>query len=175
MKTTSARLMFFAMAILFCTLAVSNTFASTNSPVTHPYTDTLNDIRNPEPYLRLNEINIRAARTFEKQYPHATAQKWLKISSGYLVKFTDKGIPIHIYFDHKGHIMVTTRYFNGFNMPASVKKTLNKSYPGYTIGVVTEATTTKVIFFHIDIRNEHSVKLVRVHESVVELINDSSL
>ena len=176
MKNQSAMLMKTAMVVIGCFLAVSNTSASVIPFTPSLYTDTLNNsYSSGEPYLRLNEINIRAARSFEKMYPEITTQKWLKISSGYLVKFTDKGIPTHIYFDKKGNTIIQTRYFNELNMPVAVKKALMQSYPGYTIGVVTEASTIKATFFHVDIRNDHLLKTVRVHGSEIELINENKI
>lgn len=125
-----------------------------------------------EPYLRLNEINIYAARDFKTRFTSITTDKWLKLDNGYLAKFVSDGIPNQVYYNNNGAFIIRTRYFTVHTMPASLKQLVKERFAGYNIVMVTEVADETNSYYRINIKNTASVKTLRIVNAEVEILED---
>lgn len=147
-------------------------FLISTLPATSNTQTSFNTLSTGDPYLRLNEINIHAARDFKKRFSQITTDKWLKLDNGYLVKFTRQGIKSQVFYNDNGQFILQTRYYTEDNMPAEVKTTLQQRFAGYSIVAVTEVLYENEGYFRINIKNNHSVKTVRIVNTSIEILED---
>ena len=125
-----------------------------------------------EPYLRLNEVNIHAARDFKYRFAAINNDKWLKLDNGYLAKFVYRGIPNQVYYNNNGNFILRTRYFTEHSMPAPLKQLVRQRFAGYQVVMVTEVADETNSYYRINIKNTATVKTIQVVNAVITILED---
>jgi len=125
-----------------------------------------------ETYLRLNEVNIHAARDFMKRFENVTDGKWLKIEGGYLVRFMADEKKNDAFYDGMGRFVAASCYYDGANSPEEIKTLVNKEYPGYKIIVATKINTNDRSFYRLHISNPESIKTLQIVNSRIRVLED---
>ena len=64
--------------------------------------------------LRLNEINIQAARYFNKKCPEVTEQTWYNTSIGNQVVYRENGIARQTLFNQRGEYEYTINFIGAY-------------------------------------------------------------
>ncbi len=126
----------------------------------------------PNKYLRLNEINARAARDFTLRYPTITDEKWLRSSHGYSVKFVQGEITNHVHYDRGGYFINALRYYGHNSIPEPLKRRIQRAFSGYSILSLTEVVNEKGSSFHLNIKNITRIKSILVTAQHIEVIDD---
>lgn len=121
--------------------------------------------------LRMNEIKIRAARHFEKQY-HVGNEKWYKLDDGFVALFGDHSSINRVYYDGQGRFQFTVKNYEEKDMPGEVRKLIKSKYIGYKITLVTEIISDEKTIYQVHIKDEHTVKTIQVWDSQMKLIED---
>lgn len=125
-----------------------------------------------ETYLRLNEVDIHAARHFMKQFSNVTDAKWLRIDGGYLVRFTNEGNRNDAFYDNRGRFIQSSSYFRENDSPAEIKELINKTFPGYTIMVTTKISVGSKTYYRLHISNPNFIKTLEVINAKIYVRED---
>ena len=125
-----------------------------------------------DPYLRLNEIPWRSAKDFMKRFPAIDTDKWLKINDGYLAKFTDGKYPVKVYYDNQGRFISVIRYYEEEELAPETKTLVTSRYKDFSIMGITEVKTDDGKFYHINIKNHSTFKVLLVKGEMIEVLSD---
>ncbi len=128
--------------------------------------------KDPAIYLRLNEVNLAAARDFVERFPDMTEERWVRASYGFSARFEKNDVISKVNYNHAGYFISSLRYYSESNIPAKYMKTLLRKCGNYTIIGATELTNKKETAFYIHIKNKRRVKTVKVYEDFVEVVTD---
>jgi len=84
---------------------------------------------------------------FEKKYPKAAKVTWSRKnredymssnpdSMDYQVTYNQDNMDYTSWYDYNGNYIMTTEKVDNASLPAAVNKTINKQFPGYTVGEI---------------------------------------
>jgi len=122
-------------------------------------------------HLRLNEVNIRAVRHFEKQF-HSSVEKWYKLDDGLVAVFYNHAVNNRVYYDEQGRFLFTVKNYEEKDMPADVRTMIRNRYLGYIINLVTEIISDDRTIYQVHLKDRHSVKTVQVWDKQMTLTED---
>lgn len=119
--------------------------------------------------VSLNEINPRAFRHFEENYPGMKDARWTKNEKGFALSgsVAQKSTTYHVFYDKHGEFLYDLKFYQSPFIDPELKRLLTKFYPGYA---VLNATVLK--------RNDRTTigaNLIRDrHQLVVEINNNEA-
>jgi len=92
-------------------------------------------------YMRLNEVNMQAARHFKKKFSQADDEKWTKLNTGYLATYFEHSVATLVYYDTRGKFLYGVKHFNETTVPADLRQMIRRQFEGYTIIGMNEIIT----------------------------------
>jgi hypothetical protein len=133
----------------------------------HAQTDALYASNTLHPKNNSNDYNNgssneRAVNNFKKEFSTAENASWTTMPDGFMTKFNQNSIKYRVGYNQKGNWQNTVRIYGVENLPASVKKTIDKVYDGYTIILVEEITTREGTVYIVHIENKEWIRQVKV-------------
>ena len=91
-------------------------------------------------YLRMNEVNSRAARHFLSHFSLATRVNWSRDDHYYIASFNDDNSRTRVYYKSNGNFVLCLKYYPGDALNGVLKSAILKKFPGCQIMVITELT-----------------------------------
>ena len=94
--------------------------------------------KNSVDFLRRNEINAAALRSFGRSYKNVTDEKWYESLDGFVALFSMRDINYQVMYTKKGDWMGTIRSYQESNMSPDVRHLVKRTYYDYDINLVQE-------------------------------------
>jgi hypothetical protein len=99
---------------------------------------------------------------FEKKYPKAAKVTWSRKnradynssnpdSIDYQVTYNMDNMEYTSWYDYNGNYIMTTEKVDNANLPPAVNKTINKQFPGYTVGEIQKEDYKGQASYEIDL------------------------
>jgi hypothetical protein len=120
----------------------------------------------------LNEISTRAFRYLMKNYPNAAQQKWFRTPNGFSVIFESDSILTKIYYNQRGDFTFSMKYYMGEALEAALKTRLQRSFPGYKIGIVSERYDGSLVSYGINISKDHKMKTFEIDNNEIKNLKE---
>ena len=161
------RILLFSLVFLVYGFADGqNSFAV---PASYNYGGENNEMTSNVP---LNEINVHAYRHFLKNFPAISNEHWMKNDGGYIVSFTKNGQRSQVHYNPRGAFLYTVTYYAGTSIARETGKQIERKYPDYRIGVVTEFSDGNRIFLMVKLENPSSIKTISICDGKMDLVED---
>jgi len=116
------------------------------------------------------DINERAVKNFQKQFPGIVNPSWYKASDGFIASFKENTMKTRVSYDKKGRFKNIVNYYGEEMLPQDVRKVVKSIYYDYAIISVAEinvnindAKTTYIV----SIQSENSLKILTVYDSEI--------
>jgi hypothetical protein len=122
--------------------------------------------------LPLSDVNIKAARSFAKQFKNVSNAKWYKVEDVFIASFTENEIETKVVYDLKGNWHCMLRTYNEDKLPFDVRDLVKAKYYDYKIHVVYEITHTDDLTYILKIEDSKKIKTLRVTNGEMEVIGD---
>lgn len=122
--------------------------------------------------LKLNEINIQAARYFNKKFPEGTAQTWYNTSIGNQVVYRENGVTKQTLFNQRGEFEYTINFIGVKELPQSIWNRLNESFPGFAMQTVSEVQIAEKLLYFITIIQKNAQKSLTISDDQIQLSAD---
>jgi hypothetical protein len=119
--------------------------------------------------LRLNEINIQAARYFNKKCPEVTEQTWYNTSIGNQVVYRENGIARQTLFNQRGEYEYTINFIGAKELPQSIWNRLNESFPGFALQSVSEVQIAEKLLYFVTIIQKNAQKYLTISDEDIQL------
>jgi hypothetical protein len=119
--------------------------------------------------LRLNEVNIYAARYFSKNCKSALNQIWYNTSIGNQVVYEENGIRSNTIFNQLGEFEYTIRFLGTKDLPESIIAKITKTFPGFEVYSINEIDIEKATTYLISIKQKNTLKFLTVNEGEMQL------
>jgi len=119
--------------------------------------------------LRLNEINIQAARYFNKKCPEVTEQTWYNTSIGNQVVYRENGIARQTLFNQRGEYEYTINFIGAKELPQSIWNRLNESFPGFAMQSVSEVQIAEKLLYFVTIIQKNAQKSLTISDEDIQL------
>ncbi|GEM_PF-2336227 len=119
-----------------------------------------------------NEISARALKDFNKTYGEVSDAKWYSIKTGFVVCFTDNGIKTSVFYSRTGAVDSRILYYAEDKLPAGIRHLVKSNFYDYTISFVNEVHKDGVTAFLVKIRNNKTLKTVKVIGGEWEVIEE---
>jgi hypothetical protein len=119
--------------------------------------------------LRLNEINIQAARYFNKKCPEVTEQTWYNTSIGNQVVYRENGIARQTLFNQRGEYEYTINFIGAKELPQSIWNRLNESFPGFALQSVSEVQIAEKLLYFVTIIQKNAQKSLTISDEDIQL------
>src|SRR5215831_14141838 len=122
-------------------------------------------------YMRLNEVNMQAARHFKKKFS-TDDEKWTKLNTGYLATYFEHSVATLVYYDTRGKFLYGVKHFNETTVPADLRQMIRRQYENYTIIGMNEIITEDNSYYLTYIQSNRLQKTVRIDDQgMMELDN----
>lgn len=80
-----------------------------------------------------NKISYMAKQDFRTDFPKVQTVQWSRDKQYSEATFTNKGIPMHAFYNWEGNLSATTHNFAYSNLPDAARKTIARQYKDYTV------------------------------------------
>jgi hypothetical protein len=89
------------------------------------------------------------SKAFIKTFPSATNVSWSEEGKSYRAAFTENSVQFRVYYDKKGNITKTIRYYRQENLPVMILANINKTFVDKKVFGVTEVSSADGTVYHI--------------------------
>ena len=113
------------------------------------------------------DINERAVKNFQKQFPGIVNPSWYKVSDGFIASFKENTVKTRVSYDKKGRLKNTINYYGEEMLPQLVRQVVKSIYYDYSILSVAEinANINDVQpTYVVSIRYKNSLKILTVYD-----------
>ena len=120
------------------------------------------------------EVNINAARDFNKNFKNATDVKWVQHENGASVYFTNDGKKMRSSYNTKGKKEYTLKYYDESGMSSDLRHRIKSNYYDYTIAIVTEVTRNNQTYHLVKMENQKEYLTLQINDeemTVFEITN----
>jgi hypothetical protein len=135
------------------------------------------DFKNPSVNgsgIRLNEININAARDFKRKFKNATNITWTKSTNLTSVYFNQDDIRMRSTYNAKGDWEYTIRYYDEYKLPSEIRHLVRSTYYDMPIIMVTEFKRVDQITYFIRLENQKTLLTVMIREGEMTIFEQLS-
>jgi len=119
--------------------------------------------------LRLNEVNIHAARYFNKKFPDIIEQSWYSTSIGNQVVFKENGISRQSIFNQRGEFEYTIKFIEAKDLPQNILKRIALNFPRFEVHSVSEIQFSENCMYFIVIIQSNTQKSFVISEEEIQL------
>jgi len=111
---------------------------------------------------QINNISTRAIRDFIKRYHYTTAEKWYKLTKGYVAFFEKDNIKFIVSYDIKGYWVSTMRTYTEKHLPSAVRHPVKSAHYDFNIYLVREIETNdQPLIYFIYLRKAEDATLFK--------------
>jgi hypothetical protein len=135
----------------------------------------INSPTDPETKVLPADINERAQKNFQKEFPSALSPSWYKAEDGYIATFINNDVETKVSYDKKGRYMHTVSYYGEKMLPHDIRHIVKSVYYDYTITRIAEINADYHDFekiFVVTIRNEKSMKILTICGDAILSVKD---
>ncbi len=119
--------------------------------------------------LRLNEVNIHAARYFNKKFPDIIEQSWYNTSIGNQVVYKENGISRQSIFNLRGEFEYTIKFIDAKDLPQIILKRIALNFPRFEVHSVSEIQFSEACMYFIVIIQSNTQKSFIISEEEIQL------
>lgn len=112
--------------------------------------------------LAMNEVNVQAARDFNKKYSAAKDITWVENKNGASVYFVFNGNKMRNTYDKKGKREYTLKYYDESSMSPALRHQVKREYYDHKIVQVTEIERNRSTYFLVRMENDKEIITVKV-------------
>ena len=126
--------------------------------------------------LKVNDVNVLAARHFSKKFSKAEDAMWVEGDNGTSVYFKINGLNMRSTYSKTGRNEYTLKYYDDSSMPRALRHMVKSTYYDYSIQLVTEIVRNRTTYFLVKMQNANQILTLRVVDgeiSVFEKIEKS--
>ncbi len=103
---------------------------------------------------RVNPANEKVMKTFNEVFRNASVPTWNVSENYYEASFVNASVRTRAYFDKKGRLVQTFRYFTENELPSNVLYKVKQAYAGKEICGVVETTNSSGIHYRIVLKDD---------------------
>jgi hypothetical protein len=115
-------------------------------------------------------ISKKALKNFKASFGNQEAATWYQLPNGFVAHFTVNNIANRSYYDKNGNWLYSTRYYDEKSLPADIRKIVRSTYYDFAITGVQEIKVEEKIIFLVHVKDEASLKTIRVCEGDMQEI-----
>jgi hypothetical protein len=119
--------------------------------------------------LSPTEVNVAAARDFNKTYGSAEEVTWVSGNNGASVYFKFRGMKMRSTYDKKGHREYTLKYYSEAEMPMELRHLVKSSYYDYNIDLVTEVQRNLKTSYLVKMQSSNEILTLKVVDGEIAL------
>jgi hypothetical protein len=119
--------------------------------------------------LSPTEVNVAAARDFNKSYGSAEEVTWVSGNNGTSVYFKFRGIKMRSTYDKKGQREYTLKYYSEAEMPMELRHLVKRSYYDYSIELVTEVQRNLKTSYLVKMQSSNEFLTLKVVDGEIAL------
>jgi DNA-dependent RNA polymerase auxiliary subunit epsilon len=119
--------------------------------------------------LSPTEVNVAAARDFNKTYGSAEEVTWVSGNNGTSVYFKFRGIKMRSTYDKKGQREYTLKYYSEAEMPMELRHLVKRSYYDYNIDLVTEVQRNLKTSYLVKMQSSNEFLTLKVVDGEIAL------
>ena len=126
---------------------------------------------------QLNDINMRAVRSFVKSFKIDSGVSWHKVKGGFVAEFMKDSSSIVAAYDYTGTCNYKLKRYAENKMPADLRAIVKSHYYDYVITLVTEIlipAQSEDIVYNVSMKAGHNYKTVQVCNGEMLLLSDYS-
>ncbi len=124
-----------------------------------------------KPTVRMNDINIHAARHFNIFFKAPLNVNWEKVPEGYVAHFTSGGIKRMVAYSNRGTWVHTLSYYDEFKLP-HIRHLVKSVYYDFIINQIIQIEDDSELFYVVQIANAGSFKTLMVCDGDIQIIED---
>jgi hypothetical protein len=123
-------------------------------------------------FLRINEVNAKAARHFANHFISDGQEKWTIIDGFYIASFILGGVRTEAFYTSRGGFAYTVKYYQADLLKEDIRTAVLKKYQDHIIDVVTEISILSDQVYFIKIKNSSNIKMIRIAGKEMEVTED---
>jgi len=123
----------------------------------------------------LKDVNEKAVKKFEKEFPHANQPSWYKAEDGYIASFKTDDVLTKVSYDEKGRYLHTIHYYGEKMLPKDVRQIIKSVYYDYSITSVVEIHSNETYgetTYVVTIEDASSMKILQISNFEILSIKD---
>ncbi|RYY57433.1 MAG: hypothetical protein EOO05_17985 [Chitinophagaceae bacterium] len=113
------------------------------------------------PAMAADSLDVKIVERFTVAFPKAENVKWYDTDGKMEVYYNNADITCHIWYDAKGNVVKSLRYYTEKDLAPFVKARIQKEYPGKKIVGVTETTKHDSLSYVVSLEDEKSWTIVK--------------
>jgi len=122
--------------------------------------------------LSEDEILTNVRKRFQRQFPNAELESWMKTNDGYSIRFSSRSIENLVFYNTKANITGQVRYYKSETLPFDVRFQVESAYHDYKIVSVQEITVEKSKAYLVAIEATNDWKIIRVGEDGMDVYKE---
>lgn len=111
---------------------------------------------------RLPDSSVKIQKVFHEDFPEATFFQVYPAGSDYMVyyKETQNASSGRVYYDDKGNILQSFKYYSGEELSPFIRAKISKKYSGKEITNVTEVTNNEEHYYNIILKDSKQMFII---------------
>jgi hypothetical protein len=110
----------------------------------------------------IKDINVRAVKSFNKQYKDARNVKWSNADKTIMAYFENDGVQNRVIYLKNGRWLHTLLSYGPARLPESVRDIVESNFRNYNIGWITEVQGPENVIYFVNIENAKYFRQVAV-------------
>ncbi|MBX3257319.1 MAG: hypothetical protein KF862_24550 [Chitinophagaceae bacterium] len=102
---------------------------------------------------RINPVNEKVMKTFNEIFRNVSAPAWNVSGDYYEASFVNASVRTRAWFNRKGHLVQTIRYYTESGLPSNVLYKVKQTYAGKEVCGVVETTNSSGINYGIILKD----------------------
>lgn len=119
--------------------------------------------------LRMNEVNVHAARHLLSHFSPTTSVKWFVDEHHYIATFKEADSADKVYYKTNGNFDFCIKYYRSDALEANLKSTVLRKFPGCEILTVTEITDLERKELSIKIKDGVYIRTLNCSDQGIEI------
>ena len=123
----------------------------------------------------LKDVNEKAVKKFEKEFPNVNQPSWYKAEDGYIATFKTDDVLTKVSYDEKGRYLHTIHYYGEKMLPKDVRQIIKSVYYDYSITSVVEIHSNETYgetTYVVTIEDASSMKILQISNFEILSIKD---
>ena len=123
-------------------------------------------------YLRINEVNAKAARHFANHFASDGTEKWAIIDGFYIASFSQGNVKTEVFYNSRGGFAYTVKSYPADLLLVDIKLAILRKFQDHIIDVITEISNLSEKLYYIRIKNSSNIKMLKIVGNEMEITED---
>lgn len=112
--------------------------------------------------VRVPDSAVKIQKIFNQDFPEATFSQVSSAGDNYMVYYKESQNECsgRVFYDAKGNILQTYRYYSGDHLTPFIRARINKKFKGEDIYGVTEVTNSEEHYYQIVLKNSSQLFII---------------